>query len=168
MVFACMFYGNITGGSTISPIYGGKEIKNKDTNGVSNFNYFRLEAPYVQPTGITYNCALGAEDRFLQRFEFFRHLLNSHRELADGDTPYPVLKEFGKYPSVVNIDAQNATTQTERNKGGLLGTLSVSIRMGSGGAVYAPPTGADIITSSLSLNITDKDPDHYNFNYYKV
>ena len=191
MVFACMFYGNITGGSTISPIYGGKEIKNKDTNGVSNFNYFRLEAPYVQPTGITYNCALGVEDRFLQRFEFFRHLLNSHRELAgwwttgtysssemmkwvlepsqlDGDTPYPVLKEFGKYPSVVNIDAQNATTQTERNKGGLLGTLSVSIRMGSGGAVYAPPTGADITTSSLSLNITDKDPDHYNFNYYKV
>ena len=191
MVFACMFYGNITGGSNIAPIYNGKNIVNRDANGVSNFNYFRLEAPYVQSAGITYNCALGAEDRFLQRFEFYRHLLNSHRELAgwwatgtysssemmkwvlepsqlDGDTPYPVLKEFGKYPSVVNIDAQNATAQTERNKGGKLGTLSVSIRMGSGGAVYEPPTGARITTSSLSLNITDKDPDHYNFNYYKV
>ena len=200
MVFACMFYGNITGGTSKAPIYNGTNIVNKDANGVSNFNYFRLEAPYVQPTGVNYNCALGAEDRFLQRFEFYRHLLNSHRELAgwwatgtysgdemlkwvlepsqldsDSKTPYPILKAYKdgngvaiKYPSVVNIDAEQATTQTERNKGGKLGTLSVTIRMGSGGAVYGPPTGATITRSSITLNITDKDPDHYNFNYYKV
>jgi len=85
-------------------------------------------------------------------------------------TPYPILKTPGKYPSVVNIDAEHATTQTERNKGGLLGTLSVTINMGSGGAQFAPPTGASIntSTSSLTLNITDKDPDHFNFNYAKV
>ncbi len=190
MVFACMFYGNITG-SKIAPIYNGKIISNKDANGVSNFNYFRLEAPYVQPSGVTYNCALGAEDRFLNRFEFFRHLLNGHRELAGwwatgtysssemmkwvlepsqigSATPYPILKEFRKYPSVVNIDAEHATTQTERNKGGLMGTLSVTINMGSGGAVFGPPTGAAITTGSLNLPITDKDPEHFNFNYYKV
>ena len=190
MVFACMFYGNITGGSSIAPIYNGNKISNQDSKGVSNFNYFRLEAPYVQPTGVTYNCALGAEDRFLQRFEFFRHLLNSHRELAgwwatgtysssdmmkwvlepsqlDSDTPYPILKVSGKYPSVVNIDAEHATTQTERNKGGKLGTLTVNIQMGDG-AVFQRPSGAQITTSQLILNITDKDPDHFNFNYYKV
>ena len=82
MVMNCMFYGDITGGTTKSPIYGGTIISNRDSKGVGNYNYFRLEAPYVQPTGITYNCALGAEDRFLQRFEFYRHLLNGHRELA--------------------------------------------------------------------------------------
>lgn len=204
MVFACMFYGDIdydTGKSRkIAPIYNGTEIVNKDANGVSNFCYFRLEAPYVKPTNVTYNGTLGAEDRFLKRFEFYRHLLNSHRELAgwwatgtysssemlkwvlepsqlDGDTPYPILKASKdqnsnviQYPSVVNIDAKNATEQTERNKGGKLGELSVTIQMGSGGAVYGPPTGAEIIESesSLTLNITDKDPDHYNFNYYKV
>ncbi|MBR1410667.1 MAG: hypothetical protein IJ580_06175 [Prevotella sp.] len=192
MVMNCMFYGDITGGTSKAPIYNGNIISNKDANGVSNYNYFWGGASYVQPTGVTYNCALMAETRFLQRFEFFRHLLNSHRELAawwatgstankdqmmkwvlepsqiGSSTPYPILKTPGKYPSVVNIDADHATTQTERNKGGLLGTLSVTIDMGSGGAQFAPPTSASITTSSLTLNITDKDPEHFNFNYGKV
>jgi len=194
MVFACMFYGDITGGTTKSPVYGGTIISNaggNGTSGVSNFNYFRLEAPYVQPTGVTFNCALGAEDRFLKRFEFFRHLLNGQRKLAgwwatgtySGDAmmkwvllpdsigsnhPYPVLMQQGKYPSVVNIDAEHATTGKPRNQGGKLGTLAVHIQMGSGGAVYGAPDGATITTSDTTLVITDKDPDHFNFNYYKV
>ena len=188
MVFACMFYGDITGGSTKSPVYGGTIISNAGTNttsGVSNFNYFRLEAPYVQPTGITYNCALGAEDRFLKRFEFFRHLLNSHRELAGwwvtgtysksgmmkwvldkSIAPYPILKEEGKYSSVVNYHPDSTyhpttgakiarSSVTTRNQGGTLGTLTVNIQMGDG-AVFTRPTGAAITTSQLTLNITDK------------
>ena len=191
MVFACMFYGDITGGSTISPVYGGKTISNAGNNGVSNFNYFRLEAPYVQPTGVTYNCALGAEDRFLQRFEFYRHILNGRRELAGwwatgtysksdmlkwvllpdsigSDHPYPVLMQQGKYPSVVNLDAANAQVGKPRNQGGKLGELAVHIRMGSGGAVYGAPAGAAINTADTTLIITDKDTAHFNFNYYKV
>ena len=193
MVMNCMFYGDITAGTNKSPIYGGNIISNAGENGVGNYNYFRLEAPYVSPTAtITYNCALGAEDRFLTRFEFYRHLLNSHRELAGWwatdsydkepmykwvlhpdsigtSHPYPILMPFGKYPSVVNYDAANAAEDQPRNKGGKLGTpLSVTIQMGSGGAVYGPPTGAAITKSDTTLIITDKDPDHYNFNYYKV
>lgn len=194
MVFACMFYGDITGGSTKSPVYGGKIISNAGTNttsGVSNFNYFRLEAPYVQPTGVTYNCALGAEDRFLKRFEFFRHILNGQRQLAGwwatgtyskddmlkwvllpdsigSDHPYPVLMQQGKYPSVVNLDAANAQVGKPRNQGGKLGELAVHIQMGSGGAVYGAPAGAAINTSDTTLIITDKDTAHFNFNYYKV
>ena len=191
MVMNCMFYGDITGGTNKAPIYNGTIISNKDANGVSNFNYFWGEASYVQPTGVTYNCALLAETRFLQRFEFFRHLLNSHRELAawwatgstankdqmmkwvlepsqiGTSTPYPILKTPGYYPSVVNIDAENAPTTTERNKGGKLGMLSVTIQMGNG-EQFDAPTDAEITTPSLTLNITDKDPDHFNFNYYKV
>ena len=192
MVMNCMFYGDITGGTSIAPIYNGNIITNRgDNSGVSNYNYFRLEAPFVQPTGIAYNCALGAEDRLLQRFEFYRHLLNSHRELAGWwatgtysksemmkwvlhpdsigtSHPYPILMPFGKYPSVVNIDAANATTGKPRNQGGKLGTLAVTIQMGSGGAVYGPPAGASITNSDTILIITDKDTSHYNFNYYKV
>ena len=84
MVMNCMFYGEVSG-SSIAPIYNGKIITNVGNNtGVSNYNYFRLESAYIQNTtiGKVYNCALGAETRFLQRFEFFRHVLNSHRELA--------------------------------------------------------------------------------------
>ena len=190
MVMNCMFYGEVSGNS-IAPIYNGKIITNIDNNkGVSNFNYFRLESAYIQNTGITkvYNCALGAETRFLQRFEFFRHLLNSNRELAawwatdDADnkdemmkwvmepsqigtsTPYPILKTPDKYASVVNF-TPNGTTYDEghRNEGRKLGTLSVTIQAGSGA-----PTGASITTSSMNLTITDKDFEHFNFNYGKV
>ena len=200
MVMNCMYYGEVSG-SSIAPIYNGEIITNDgDANGVNNFNYFRLESSYIEDTNIAkvYNCALGAETRFLQRFEFFRHLLNSNRELAawwatgspdnkdkmmkwvlepsqiGSSTPYPILKtpyddesKTIKYPSVVNIDAENAPLTSERNKGGKLGSLSVTIQSGSG-AVYGAPTGASITKSSLTLNITDKDFDHFNFNYYKV
>ena len=200
MVMNCMFYGEVSG-TSIAPIYNGEIITNDgDANGVNNFNYFRLESSYVQDNNITkvYHCALGAETRFLQRFEFYRHLLNSNRELAawwatgnaankdemmkwvlvpsqiGSSTPYPILKnpyndedEIIKYPSVVNIDAENAPSASERNKGGILGTLSVTIQSGSG-AYFEAPTGASITKSSLTLNITDKDADHFNFNYYKV
>lgn len=191
MVFGCMFYGDITGGTNKSPIYGGNNISNAGDNGVSNYNYFWIEAPYVQPTGITYNCALGAEKRFLNRFEFFRHLLNGHRELAGwwatgtydknemlkwvllpdsigSDHPYPILMQQGKYPSVVNLDAANAQVGKPRNQGGKLGELAVHIQMGSGGAVYGAPADAAITTSDTTLIITDKDTAHFNYNYYKV
>ena len=192
MVMNCMFYGDITGGTNKAPIYNGEIISNIDATGVSNFNYFSTDPSYVVNQDIdTYNCALMAEPRFLQRFEFFRHLLNSHRELAawwatgdvankdemakwvlepsqiGSETPYPILKTPGYYPSVVNIDAENAPTTSERNKGAKLGTLSVTIRMGDG-AAFKHPDGASITNSFLPLNITDKDPEHFNFNYYKV
>ena len=193
MVMNCMFYGEVSGGS-IAPIYNGEIITNVGENtGVSNFNYFRLESSYIQNTAIAkvYNCALGAETRFLQRFEFFRHLLNSNRELAawwatgDADnkdemmkwvlepsqigtsTPYPILKTPGKYPSVVNIDVN--LSESGKVVGSVVGTLTVKVQMGDG-AVYEAPTGAAIKAekSTLNLSIIDKDPDHFNFNYYKV
>ena len=196
MVMNCMFYGdilNIAEADSIAPIYGGQEIPNKDNKGVGHFNYFRAEASYVQNNKINkYNCALMAETRYLQRFEFFRHLLNSHREVAawwatgnrankdqimkwvlepsqiGSSTPYPILKRPGKYPSVVNYDAEHAVIGKPRNQGGKLGELTVNIRMGNGGAVFGPPSTASITTNRLTLNITDKDTLHYNFNYYKV
>lgn len=201
MVFGCMFYGNITGGANKAPIYNGKIITNRgDQSGVSNFNYFCSEASYVQADVIdiqTYNCALAAEGRFLNRFEFFRHLLNGRRELAGWwatgtysgsemlkwvmipdsigtDHPYPVLKEWGKYPSVVNYSPSTiAYDDNHRNQGRKLtsegdnGVLHVTIRIGDG-AVYTRPTGASITNASLDLIITDKDTTHFNFNYGKV
>ena len=193
MVMNCMFYGELSGESTNkAPIYNGTMISNTGNNGVGNYNYFYGDANYVKNQDIqTPNCALMAETRFLQRFEFFRNLQNSHRELAawwaTGDrtkknemakwvlepsqigssTPYPILKAPDYYPSVVNLDAENAPTTTERNKGGKLGTLSVTIRSGNG-EVFNAPLGAQIKIPFKTLTITDKDPEHFNFNYYKV
>ena len=199
MVMNCMFYGDITGGTSKAPIYNGEIITNDgDADGVNNFNYFWAGASYVQEQKIDnarYNCALAAETRYLQRFEFFRQLLNSNRELAawwaTGDvdnkdemmkwvmepsqigtaTPYPILKNSDRYPSVVNIDVNHSETYKGRDL--TVGpkfnaTLSVTIQNSTTDAVYGAPDGANITTNSLSLKIMDKDPDHFNFNYYKV
>ncbi len=206
MVMNCMFYGEVSGGS-IAPIYNGEIITNDgDADGVNNFNYFRLESSYIQNTDIpkVYNCALGAETRFLQRFEFFRYLLNSNRELAawwaTGDannkdkmmkwvmeptqigttTPYPILKTPDKYASVVNYTpSETAYDEANRNKGRKLtsegdgGVLHVTIQMdtNTGSTPYSQPNGAGLksgVTGSFDLTITDKDYEHYNFNYAKV
>ncbi len=192
MVMNCMFYGDITDGNSKAPIYNGKIITNKDNNtGVGNYNYFWSDASYVKNKNINvYNCALSAETRFLQRFEFFRHFLNGNRRLAawwaTGDrdnkdqmlkwvlepsqigtsTPYPILKEQGRYLSVVNIDVNHSDNGAEV-VGTVVGSLRVNIQNGAG-AVYSAPAGASITTPSLNLNITDKDPAHFNYNYYKV
>ena len=208
MVMNCMFYGDIDIDKTTNraPIYNGEIITNRsDQSGVSNFNYFWAGASYVQSQKIsTYNCALVAETRYLQRFEFFRPLLNSNRALAawwaignrdkkdemmkwvmepsqiGTSTPYPILKapydsnnKIIKYSSVVNLDADHAeafstnaaTAKTQYNQGRKFDTtFTINIENASSDA----PSGASITTSKVYPNITDKDPKHFNFNYYKV
>ena len=179
MVMNCMFYGNVASGTNIAPVYGGQIIYNNSNTGLNNFNYYSFED--FESTITAYNCALGAEKRFLERFEFYRQLLNSNRELAawyaTGSTanarnimakwvldksiaPYPILRSQGKYPSIINYDASAGTS---------LGTLGVTINESnttSGG--QTKPSGANVTTTSLTLIRTDKDPDNYNYNYDKV
>ena len=203
MVMNCMFYGDITGGSNASPVYGGINIGNLSSEkGLNTFNYYAYEK--LKSTTIAdskYNCALAVKDEYLNRFEFYRLLLNSNKKLAayyaststttvqpsdmakwvletaDRDIatpkPYPVLKAQGRYPSIINYDVENVPTislvngrptEEDRNKGGNLGTLSVTI---SGTGTNAP-SGASITNGSLTLTRTDKDPAHFNFNYDKV
>ena len=149
MVMNCMFYGDITSGTNVSPVYGG-EIINNLQGGLSNFNYYA----YTQLTTAAinkYNCALSVEDKFLNRFEYYRLLLNSNKKLAafyatgshdnanqmakwvletadrsiNGRDPYPfpILKAQGYYPSIINPDFENAPDSSfvGRNKGGKLG-----------------------------------------------
>lgn len=200
MVMNCMFYGNISA-SNPSPIYGGQNIHNKraadNDTGLNNYCYFLYDEeknPYVKSiANDNYHGALGSEERYLNRFEFFRMTLNSTRSMAafyvfDDVTqkdkmakwvldksiaPYPILKDPGYYPSIVNPDAANATDinssdESDRNKGRKLGTLSVTIGGVGGGKQFGAPSDASISTSSLTLNVTDKDFDNYNFNFKKI
>lgn len=202
MVMNCMFYGNIeVGGGTIYPVYGGENIHNRpenntDNTGLNNYCYFYYHGAYVNHIDDdNYHGALGAEERFLNRFEFFRQTLNSTRNMAafyiSGDAnetelvakwvldksiaPYPILKAPDYYPSIVNFDAEHAIPidpdNVHYNEGRKLGTLRVNIRMGNGAQFNHPGTGANeaqIITSQLNLNVIDKDPNNFNFNYKKV
>lgn len=193
MVMNCMFYGNITGGGTKSPVYGGKNINNNQ-GGLNTFNYYSYEKLTGGVTDNQYNCALAVEDKYLNRFEFYRLLLNSNKKLAayyatgsaengdkmakwvletadrtiDNPKPYPVLKAQGYYPSIVNPDIEHApdSASVGRNHGGKLGkTLTVHI----GGVGSNAPDGASIrMRGAIQLQRTDKDFDRFNFNYDKV
>ena len=199
MVMNCMFYGNIAyeDGCTVYPVYGGENIHNLRANdnntGLNNYCYFYYHGDYVNHIdNDNYHGSLGAEERFLNRFEFFRQTLNSTRNMAafyvSGDAtekeliakwvldpiaPYPILKAPGYYPSRINLDADHAVPidpdNVHYNEGRKLGTLTVNIEMGDG-AQFNHPDGATIKTShsQLTLNITDKDPKNFNFNYKKV
>jgi len=196
MVMNCMFYGDIADENTIAPIYGGTEITNA-SGGLPNYNFYRYRSRYSIQKKITkYNCALAMEEKFINRFERYRLLLNSNKKLAAwyitgnaNDTaiiakwvletadrtnahpmPYPILKAQGKYPSIINYDAKHAPTNASvgRNKGVQLGTLSVTISgIGDNASSLAKFT-KNRTSVDTTLVMTDKDEDRFNFNYKKV
>lgn len=201
MVMNCMFYGDITGGTIVSPVYGGTNIKNLQ-GGLNTFNYYAYDKAtnfnsFSEGDNKKYNCALAIEDKYLNRFEFYRLLLNSNKKLAafyatgsvdnanqmlkwvletadrniDNPKPYPILKAQRKYPSIINYDVDHApdSATVGRSKGGKVGrTLAVTIANSKSDGGQTWPTGASITTTSLTLQRTDKDFDRYNFNYDKV
>lgn len=85
--------------------------------------------------------------------------------------PYPILKKQDYYPSVVNYDPVKyyddsgtevqRSSVTERNRGKILGELTVNISAGSHGSIKSGK-------GQIKLKRIDKDYDNYNFNYDKV
>ena len=74
--------------------------------------------------------------------------------------PYPILKPFGKYPSIINTNTGTPwfdRTTAAPFEGKQLGTLSVIIKSGTS----APD-------QHLFIPITDMDSLHYDFGYRKV
>lgn len=76
----CMFYGNITGGTNRYPVYGGAKIVNNTATGINNYDFYRAEASVG--TLADYNCSWPAKEEYLTKYEFYRNLLNSNRELC--------------------------------------------------------------------------------------
>ena len=196
MVMNCMFYGDITGGTTGSPVFGGTNIANLQ-GGLNTFNYYAYDELKTQAiSNNKYNSALAVEQKYLNRFEFYRLLLNSNKKLAafyatgdvndgnqmlkwvletadrtiDNPKPYPILKAQGYYPSIVNPDIEHApdSASVGRNKGGKLPSPRNALTVTINSVGSNAPTGASITTGSLTLTRTDKDFDRFNYNYDKV
>ena len=194
VVVNCMFYGDITGGSSKYPVYGGNSINNDTDDGINPYCYFRKNSTFT-PTD--YNRSWPAEEKNLTRFEYYRSVLNSNRKLCtwwvngtDGSVPndndvsgvgiakwvldpaiapYPILKPWGKYPSIINPDPDErfnpeSKTWVPRStakawEGKSCGTLSVTINPGDHG------TGS---STSRDIVITDMDMSNYDYGYYKI
>ena len=210
MVMNCMFYGNITGGTTKKPVYGGTKISNAGATGVNNYNYYRNGADVSFDDNYAnfdaYYCTLPADEEYLTRFEYYRSILNSNRQLCvwwitgkkvakteetdelqtssdlaliakwvldPSVAPYPILKKWGKYPSVINQDKDyvwNPKTQqkvsrasAEPYQGKKLGTISVTV---NAGAKHAG-TGATSTTLS-SVVVMDMDTLNHDYCYAKI
>ena len=143
-----------------------------------------------------YYCTLPADEEYLTRFEYYRSILNSNKKLCawwiDGTTgtaptddeveavgiakwvldpaiaPYPILKPWGKYPSVINQDPeyvwnpktrqQISRSNAEPYQGKQLGTISVTVNAG----VKHAGTGG---TSKTLTNVVVLDMDTLNHDY---
>ncbi len=199
MVVNCMFYGEITGGTTKYPVYGGNMIVNSGSTAINNYNYFCANATFYNDYEDinNYNRSWPVEERFLNRFDYYRSILNSNRRLCtwwvngtsgtaptDDDiaevgiakwvldpsiAPYPILKPWGKYPSVFYQDPDNvldgnnqwiARTSAPDYRGKKLGELTVTVKAGTHNSGAADKT--------LHLPITDMDTLHHDYSYYKV
>lgn len=200
MVMNCMFYGDITGGTTVSPVYGGKIINNLNSGGLNTFNYYAYEKAVTfkgrdEGENKKYNCTLAVEEKYLNRFEFYRLLLNSNRKLAalyltnnaedaekmakwvletadrtiSSPKPYPILKAQGQYPSIINIDAAHSPRNSSvgHNKGCQLGRLSVTIRTKSQktDGGQSWPTATTSDVQITSLSLIRTDKDEDRFNF---
>ena len=78
----CMFYGNITGGSTKYPVYGGEKILNNTATGINNYDFYRAEANLGLADDGPFNCSWPVKEEYLTKYEYYRYLLNSNRELC--------------------------------------------------------------------------------------
>lgn len=203
IVVNCMFYGDITGGTEKYPVYGGNSINNDTDTGINPYCYFRKNAMFT-PTG--YNRSWPAEEKNLTRFEYYRSILNSNKRLCtwwvngtngtaptDDDVydvgiakwvldpaiaPYPILKTWDKYPSVINpdedrrvdpstkqwINRDNASSDWGKHaapdtEGQILGSVSVTIKAG------AHYSGSD---KSRTINITAMDTEYNDYCYGKI
>ncbi len=146
-----------------------------------------------------YNRSWPAEVKNLTRFEYYRSILNSNKKLCTywvtdkkyGDAtnapteadeakiakwvldpsiaPYPILKKWGKYPSVINIDPDyriNPTTKAKETRstaneweGKSYGTLTVYVNPG------IHHTASQV---TKTITITDMDTLNNDFCYYKI
>jgi len=185
------------------PVYGGNIIKNDGNKAINNYNYYcaasKFDSTYLAED--RYNCSWPAKVDRLRRFEYYRSILNSNRRLCafwvtdhavaqqtvdDTDliakwvldpsiAPYPVLKKWGKYPSIINIDSLRVWDSAQGNwvqrniaapyRGKKLGDLTVTIKTGS----HPGRVGQTVINNaSRTLVITDMDTASYDYCYGKV
>ena len=196
MVMNCMFYGDITGGNPKSPVYGGTNINNLNNGGLNTFNYYAYEQlPTSHISSGKYNCALAVEEKYLNRFEFYRLLLNSNKKLAafyvtgnvadanlmlkwvletadrtiENPKPYPILKAQGKYPSIINPDFENAPDSSfvGRNHGGKLPSPrnTLTVTISSAQTTGGQTKPEGASITTSSLTLQRTDKDFDRFNF---
>ncbi len=168
-----MFYGNLSGTSNVSPVYAGNHTSNiKNTN---EYNFWRSKASVSYNN---YNNQLAIDkDSYLNRFPFYRHIQNTHRELAaiylfgsrtdatvaeighwynvknDEKVPYPIIEKWQTNTKRTTVDIENNLPNTnEKYSGKLLDNIgSDGYYTGTGQQVTAMGNGG-YLTVNININ----------------
>ena len=165
----CMMYGNITKGTVISPVYCDNHTNNQQK--FTEYNFYRSRANLTY-TAYNDQLAIGSDEN-LNRFPFYRHILNTHRELAtyflfadhtdnhvneighwvlESDiAPYPIVEPWETNTKRTTVDiAANLPNTTEKFAGKLLNGI------GSDGYYTGDGTLVTAMGSSGYLAVTVK------------
>ena len=201
----CMMYGNVTA-ANISPVYAG----NHDTNAqnFTEYNFWLYHKTIINETTgkeevvktnleyTAFNDQLAIDkEEYLTRFPFYRHILNTHRELAAyflfannttegnvSDITAEQVDEIGhwavkkgddvhKYP-IIEVWEKNRKSTPTRTKNDLPNTTEdyagkLLTTMGNSGYLNVS-IKINGHSYSASLPITDMDTLRYDYNYGKV
>lgn len=203
IVVNCMFYGDIASVcKNYAPVYGNKAITNNSNTGINPYCYFSAKkGTFADANFSNYNRSWPADEEYLTRFEYYRSILNSNRQLCAywvtghtgtqqtaADTAliqkwvldpsiaeYPILKKWGKYPSIINPDptrtwdreanngagAWQARSSAAPYRGKSFGTLSITVNPGDHAA-------SGVNSTTITRTITDMDTLNHDYGYYKV
>ena len=198
MVMNCMFYGDITGGSNKSPVYGGTNIANLH-GGLNTYNYYAYQQlPTSHITDGKYNSALAIYEKYLNRFEFYRLLLNSNKKLAAyyASSSEETVKPSDMMKWVLETADRSIVAPNEPKPYPVLKpqgyypsiinydtrdldnyseeNRNKGLKIGeltvniNLGSGYPDGASIKVGKSSISLVRTDKDFDRFNFNYDKI
>lgn len=168
-----MFYGDLSGTSDVSPVYAGNHTSNiQNTN---EYNFWRSKANVRYNN---YNNQLAIDkDSYLNRFPFYRHIQNTHRELAaiylfgsrtdatvaeighwynvknDEKVPYPIIEEWQTNTKRTTVDIKNNLPNTnEKYSGKLLSNIKADgYYTGTGEQVSSMGSGG-YLTVNVSIN----------------
>lgn len=175
MIMNCMFYGDLEGTVQVSPIYGGTEISNR--NNLNTYSYYKVFDDNGQiKYDVTHNNSVMpiTEDRYLNRFEFYRNILNSQRELASYYAFESLLlaDEIGKWVLNTDIAPYPIIIQQEYNTRKTLDReIPVTADEFSGGQLRTVKAtfiinGKEYVVEDMP--VTDMDTARWDYTYGKI
>ena len=174
IVFNCMFFGTVSGTNKY-PVFGGNTIEN--VSGINTYNYFLYDGTAY--TNV--NSAAGVADKsLLNRFDMYRGILNSHRDLCamyinntqtiDNQMRHdialwhynPTQRETAPYLQLESCLTNTRRTldhtipnETEAYKGKQVGTVSCTFNINGRSYTETLPT-------------TDMDVDNWDYTWGKI
>lgn len=193
-VAMCMMYGDMPSGT--SPVYAGNHTSN--SKNFSEYNYWLYSTTNAEGKKVkknvtysVYNDQLAIDkEEYLTRFPFYRHILNTHRELASyflyGD--YAHVDEIGhwyeekganaaKYPVIVRWESDTKKTPVKPTTGNLpdyindrliTSAVGSDAQVGENGYLKVNISINGSSVGSVDLPITGMDEDHYDYTWGKV